>query len=386
LNGRVGLPPLAVGGSDRHHGARIEKLKPACWGVSINMSVVESTVRTRVQIVDPIVDRRWAELVERAPDAGVFHHPLWLALLHDSYRYPMMAVCLQDAGGELVAGLPIATVRSRLTGTRLVSVPFSDTCRPILGVPDHEDELLAAVEAERQRVGLRLEVHADVPRLPGGCASERFYHHVVPLDGGPATVRKRMAQSKRTGASRARRQGVSATQRVDADALDAFFRLHVLTRHKLGLPTQPHRFFRNLLRLFDRGHGFVLLVEWEGRAIGAGVFLRHGATLTYKYGASDPAHLDKRPNNLMMMEALLMAEASGCGAVDLGRTEDDNDGLRRFKRDLGADERPLTYTMAPAPATPKSVRSVSTRQQALIRRMPPAFGQLLGAAVYRHFG
>jgi CelD/BcsL family acetyltransferase involved in cellulose biosynthesis len=222
----------------------------------------------RACVLDPVADDRWSELVKRSPDACVFHNPLWLALLRDRYRYPMTAVCLAGAGGELTAGLPIATVRSRLTGTRLVSVPFSDVCGPIVETSGHEEELLAAVDTERKRLGLALEVHAEVPSLPGSAPSDRFYHHVVPLDGGADVVlRKRVKQSKRRGASRARRLGVTVSQRVDAGALDAFFRLHVLTRHKLGVPTQPRRFFRGLAELFDHGLGFVLVAEWEARPV-----------------------------------------------------------------------------------------------------------------------
>ena len=160
----------------------------------------------RACVLDPVVDRRWARLVERAHNAVVFHHPLWLGLLQQRYRYPMRAVCLAGADGEALAGLPIATVKSRLTGTRLVSVPFSDVCGPIAADDDLVRELLLAVDDERRWLGLPLEVHADVDTLPGGCPSERFIHHVVPLDGGTDIILgKRVSPPKRRGAARARR-------------------------------------------------------------------------------------------------------------------------------------------------------------------------------------
>jgi CelD/BcsL family acetyltransferase involved in cellulose biosynthesis len=342
----------------------------------------------RTCVVDPVDDPRWSDLVERSPDASIFHHPLWLRLVRDTYRYPMFAVCVSDAAGKLSNGLPIATIRSRLTGSRLVSVPFSDVCAPIgrERQQQHEGELLAEVDSVRRRLGLALEIHGEVPLLAESGSSERFYHHVVALDGGIDSVLARVTKTKRSGAKRARREGVTAVQRRDAQAIDAFFRLHVLTRRKLGSPTQPQRFFRGLGELFDRGMGFVLLLEWQHRPIAAGLYLRHGHTLTYKYSASDPGHLDKCPNDLMNLEALRIACEIGCTRLDLGRTELDNDGLRRFKLRLGADERELTYTMTPAPKGQASVRSVSPLQQALIRRSPPVVGRLLGAAVYRHFG
>jgi lipid II:glycine glycyltransferase (peptidoglycan interpeptide bridge formation enzyme) len=227
-----------------------------------------------------------------------------------------------------------------------------------------------------------------VPSLRDGAHSDRFYRHVVPLDAGAEIVLGRQVkQSKRRGAQLALDAGVTVARRTDREAIDAFFRLHVLTRHRLGVPTQPRRFFRALTRLFDSGLGFVLLAEHSQRPIAANVYLHHRSTLTYKYGASDPAHLDKRPNDLLHLEALRIACDSGCSTLDLGRTELENDGLRRYKRQLGADEQELTYTMAPPPrAGRKSVRSVSNLQHTVIRRTPPAFGRLLGAAVYRHFG
>jgi CelD/BcsL family acetyltransferase involved in cellulose biosynthesis len=338
-------------------------------------------------VVDPLADPRWAKLTRTAQNATIFHDPLWLSLVRDCYRYPMSAVCLTDSDGELAAGLPIATVRSPFTGTRLVSVPFSDISGPVLASPELEEPLLAAVAAERSRLNLRLEVHAEVPLLAHSAPSEQFFHHVVTIDSDfDSLARARVKSSKRRCAAKARKLGVSATQRRDAAAIDAFFGLHVLTRRRLGVPTQPKRLFSGLLPIFEHDRGFVLLIEWEGQPIGAGVYLRHGSTLTYKYGASDPKHLDKRPNDLLQLEALRIACELGCTKLDLGRTELDNDGLRRFKRDFGAEERVLTYTMSPPPVKQKSVRSVSRTQQALIQRMPPSFGRLVGAAVYRHFG
>jgi lipid II:glycine glycyltransferase (peptidoglycan interpeptide bridge formation enzyme) len=166
--------------------------------------------------------------------------------------------------------------------------------------------------------------------------------------------------------------------------MDAFFGLHVQTRRRLGVPTQPRRFFVRVRELFAHGLGFVLVAEWEGRPIAANVYLRHRNVLTYKYGASHPDHLDKRPNDLLHVEALRIACDSGCESLDLGRTERDNIGLQRFKRQLGGEQRALVYTSAP-PFEGRSVRSVSGFQHAVVRRSPPALGRLVGAALYRHF-
>src|SRR5205085_1046092 len=188
------------------------------------MPVIELTHEDRTCLLDPVVDPRWLHLIERSDESGIFHHPLWLGLLRRAYRYPMHAVCMRDDAGELVAGLPIATVRSRLTGERLVSVPFSDLCGPIARTEQSREELLAAVDAERRRLGLSLEVHAEVASLPGSGASERFYHHAVELGDGVEAVLRRVRQPKRRAAARARWLGVTVSPRVDKRAIEAFFR------------------------------------------------------------------------------------------------------------------------------------------------------------------
>jgi hypothetical protein len=84
------------------------------------------------EVIDPIADPRWHELVTASPGSGVFHHPAWLRILRDEYRYPIEAWCVERRDGTVVAGLPVATVRSRLTGARLVAVPFSGSLRSAL--------------------------------------------------------------------------------------------------------------------------------------------------------------------------------------------------------------------------------------------------------------
>lgn len=332
----------------------------------------------RTELLDPLADERWEEFVGRAPAATVFHHPLWLGLLAGHYDYRFDACCVVDDGGAVVAGLPWARVESRLTGRRLVAVPFSDVCEPLGSV----GELVPAIDEARRELGLGLEVRALVHEL-GGSSPHRYWHHVLELtDDGESGA----SASTRRGVAKARREGLTFERRADADALDAFYRLHVRTRRRLGAPTQSKRFIDGLLALFERGHGFVALVSAHGaRPVAAAVFLRLGAHLIYKYGASDAAALSLRPNNLLFAEVIRWAGADGCRTLDLGRTDLDNEGLRRFKRGWGAEELPLHYTYVGL--DPPSGRSLAERVLAVaIRNSPPLLSRATGAALYRHFG
>jgi lipid II:glycine glycyltransferase (peptidoglycan interpeptide bridge formation enzyme) len=186
---------------------------------------------------------------------------------------------------------------------------------------------------------------------------------------------------------------VTIRRATDVAALDAFYALHVRTRRHQGVPTQPRRFIRGFTGLFDAGLGHVLLAEWEGEVIAAAVFLRAGTTVLYKYGASAREHLDKRPNNLLFSEAIRMACAEGARALDMGRTDLDNEGLRAFKLAWGAEEREIAYTRLSAKpvkagggAAVKAGGGVPATASRLISSGPPVFGRLVGEALYRHYG
>ena len=111
---------------------------------------------------------------------------------------------------------------------------------------------------------------------PGARAGARYHQHVLPLATDVAEVERRFRRSSvLRGLRRARRVGLVAQRRTDIAALEAFFRLHVATRSRLGAPTQPRSFIRDLRRLFARDLGFVLLVTRGTETAAAAVFLHH---------------------------------------------------------------------------------------------------------------
>jgi CelD/BcsL family acetyltransferase involved in cellulose biosynthesis len=338
-------------------------------------------------VIDPIADPTWLDLVETSPTSEAFHHPRWLRLLRDQYGYGIEAVCIANGAG-IEAGIPIARVESRLTGRRLVSLPFSDTCAPVLAAGSDGTAPTALGEALFETVrtsGLALTVHESVPGAPSALVEPAFYRHLLSLDADPERVeRDAWSQAARRGARRAEREGLRVERREDGEALDAFYALHLATRRRLGVPTQPRRFIRRFEQLFEAGLGFVQIVRDAGRPVAAAVFLTHNSTLTYKYGASDAASLGKRPNNALFAETIRWACRHGMRKVDFGRTEVDNAGLRRFKRSWGAREEPLAYTHLGERTQPVG-GSRERIMSATIRRSPPLVGRLVGESLYRHF-
>ena len=336
----------------------------------------------RTELLDPRTDERWEEFVGRAGHATMFHHPAWLGLLANCYRYDFRASCVIDDGGRVMAGLPWARIESRLTGRRLVALPFSDACPPLTDGVSME-ELARAVAEHRHETALGLEVRWEMRAL--GNAVQRYWRHTLALDSDADAVAQRAKSSIRRGVSKARAEGLEFERRTDAAALDAFYKLHLRTRRHQGVPTQPKRFIDGLAALFECGHGFVALVADNGRPVAAAVFLQLRGHLIYKYGASDRSALARRPNNLLFAEVIRWACEAGLRELDFGRTDLQQEGLKRFKRGWGADELPLHHTYAGMDAPSGDGSGVQRLLAPVIRHSPPGVGRLVGTA-YRHFG
>ena len=336
----------------------------------------------RTELLDPRTDERWEEFVSRASGATMFHHPAWLDLLGTRYRYDFAASCLVDDGGRVVAGLPWARVESRLTGRRLVALPFSDACQPLTDAAS-EAELARAVEEHRRATGLGLEVRWEMEAL--GDTVQRYWRHTLALEPDADAVAQRAKPSIRRGVSKARKGGLAFERRTDPAALDAFYKLHLRTRRHQGVPTQSKRFIDGLAPLFERGHGFVALVTDGDKPIAAAVFLQLRGHLIYKYGASDRSALARRPNNLLFGEVIRWACEAGLRELDFGRTDLEHEGLKQFKRGWGAQELPLHHTYAGMEAPSGDGSGVQRLLAPVIRHSPLGVGRLVGAA-YRHFG
>jgi CelD/BcsL family acetyltransferase involved in cellulose biosynthesis len=332
--------------------------------------------RERALTVELAVDDpRWARLVAESPEATAFHRPEWAALLADCYGYRTFVVADPDRR----RGIPVAEVRRPLGGRRWVSLPFTDACPPVGGDPGLADA------AQGAGVG-RVEVHAP---LAGETAWRRVeaVTHTLELEPDADAVRRRFSRSQvQRNIARAEREGVTVRRGEAAgDLTEIFYRLHLRTRRRQGVPVQPRRFFELLWeRILKQGGGFVLVAETAGAPVAAAVFLTGNATVTYKYGASDPAAWGLRPNNLLFWEAIRWSCERGFARFDFGKTDLDNEGLRAFKSNWAAVEEPLEYTTLGAPPAAAGSGALQRRLGTVIRRSPPLVCRALGEALYKY--
>ncbi len=332
-----------------------------------------------------IVDPRWLALVDSHPSATPFHHPAWGRLVERCYGYRPFVLAETAPDGTIRAGLPVVEVSSWLHKRRLVSMPFADYCPPLGSFTDPRD-LSCRLVLARDRAGLSsLEVRAG---LEGSVVRRRsdWVRHALPLGDDADVQFQAFHRMTRRNIRHAERSGLTVHTGEDADALtETFYRLHLETRRRLGVPVQPRRFFRLLWEeLVGTDLGFVLLAYAGPRPVAAAVFLTWNGNMIYKYGASDPEAWHARPNNLLLWHAIRRAIDHGNRCLDFGRSELDQEGLRSFKAGWGAREEPLVYSYLSEQSPPANGRRVAAVLAPVIRRSPRWVPRLLGELFYRY--
>lgn len=331
-------------------------------------------------------DPRWLEFAAGHPEATPFHHPAWAAALADAYGFTAGALALRDGAARTRALLPLMRV-GRGRRRRAVALPFTDSLGPLAEAGLDPAELAERLGRARIELGLGpLEVRDALP----GDAGERTpvgYRHVLPLGPGEDRVRAGFHRSRvERKLRRAEREGLELRISGEREELlEAFLPLHVATRRRLGVPVQPRRFFDALHeRVLSRGLGFVASAHRDGEPVAAAVYLAWNGRLVYKFSAAERRHGDLGAAQAVVWEAIRWGCANGFAELDFGRTEEDHEGLRTFKRSWGATEIALAYTsLGPAPARAGSGRAAELLG-AVLRRSPELLTRAVGRVAYRY--
>jgi hypothetical protein len=344
-----------------------------------------------VYTLDPLRDPRWSDLVERHPLASVFHTSAWLEALRQTYGYQPMAFTTSRPEAGLENGVVFCQVCSWLTGSRLVSLPFSDHCEPLA-----DGAALQTISAHLEHLRIdgrwnyvEVRPHSDAfDHLHRMTPSERFWCHCLDLRPAEAMLFKACHKdSTQRKIQRARREGVEYTEGRSEQLLRAFYVLLAATRQRHQLPPQPLAWFRNLAHLSGRSMK-IRVAHHRGHAIAAIVTLRHGNTMVYKYGASDATRHPLGGMHLLLWKTIEDARSLGCTTLDLGRSDMDNEGLATFKDRWGAERSILTYWRYPSKiATPNPIRRYAmTGARELFNLAPQACRTAAGRFLYRHAG
>jgi CelD/BcsL family acetyltransferase involved in cellulose biosynthesis len=344
---------------------------------------------------NPLEDSRWAKFLEDHPCSSVFHTQPWLAALRRTYGYQPVAFSTSPPGACLTNAIVFCEIRSWLTGRRLVSLPFSDHCDPLI---DPETGLETFLPHLRNELTARKLRHFEIrPIEPlsgdfGPFSTHSYCLHSLDLTPSLDTLFHNLHQnSTRRKIRRAEREGLTSEAGSSPALLDAFYRLLLLTRRRHAIPPQPKRWFENLIHSF--GPALEIRVAFHrDRPVAAILTLRHKDTLVYKYGCSDARFHNLGGVHLLFWNSITDAKQNGMRTFDLGRSDWEDQGLITFKNRWGARQSELIYLRIGNRSASSAHSNTSETgwkrrlAKGILAHLPVPVLRIAGELFYRHVG
>jgi len=344
-----------------------------------------------IQVINPLLDKRWDDFVSHHPRASVFHQRGWLEGLARTYGYEPCVLTTAAPGEALKDGIAVCRISSWMTGTRLVSLPFSDHCEPLLGDIGELSNFMKWFRANGavepfDYVELRPLSAAD--RLSYGLQpSCSYWHHELDLTPRLEQIFQRMHNNSfKRKVRRAERERLSYESGRSKKLLDEFYGLLTITRRRHQLPPQPRTWFRNLLESMGEKCQ-IRLTRKDGVAIAAMFTLQHRSCMVYKYGCSNEKFHSLGGMPFLFWRLVEESKAAGIENIDFGRTDLKNEGLITFKDRLGTSRKLLTYCRySNKPLGEGSNLVDSPRLRQFVSYLPKAISSAAGRVLYRHIG
>jgi CelD/BcsL family acetyltransferase involved in cellulose biosynthesis len=338
---------------------------------------------------DPLSDGRWSGLIDVHPNASVFHCVNWLKALHNTYGYEPIVFTLDAPGAPLTNGVVFCRVKSWLTGKRLVSLPFSDHCEPLVENVEQFSALLAPALKELQDGRIK---YVDVRPLSlefteGISSPEEYFLHILDLRPSVEELHKKLhGDSIRRKIQRAEREKLELEVGSSDAMLAEFYKLHVITRQRQQLPPHPLAWFRNVLTCLGTD-AQIRVARKDGIAIASILSIAHKQKMIYKYGCSDAHSHNLGGMQLLFWDLIRRAKEMGFVELDFGRSECTNTGLVTFKDRWGGKRQLLRYLRYPQRAAPSEGNPLfMDLGKKVFARCPQGVLKLAGNLLYPHVG
>jgi hypothetical protein len=343
----------------------------------------------KIQIINPVTYHGWDEVLLTNNQSTFFHTSAWAKVLHESYNYKPLYFTLIETS-KLKILLPVMEIKSFLTGSRGVSLPFTDFCQPIAENEKAFNETFKEVinygrNANWKTINLRCcDSNLRTMTFP----FETFLTHNLDLSKDEREVFSTFRNSTKRNIKKAVKKGVQVYIKNTLASVKEYYKLHCITRKSHGLPPQPFYFFKKIYEhIISQGKGCVALAKYQEKFVAGAVFFHFENQAIYKYGASDPKYLNIRPNNLVMWEAIQWYCQNGVKTFNFGRTERQHKGLQQFKRGWGTTEEIVNYYKYLL-ITDSFVKNSSMikSSNSFFHNIPIPLLKFIGNQLYRHMG
>jgi hypothetical protein len=345
---------------------------------------------SRVYEINPLCDSRWVGLIENHPRASLFHSSSWLRALKSTYGYLPVVVTTCSPDATLTNGLVFCRVKSWLTGRRLVSLPFSDHCEPLVNNSGELDDLLLHMKGyvdDGKWKYVEIRPTSSQPGSQTGLSRSITYsfHRLDLRKNADELFRNFHKDCVQRKIRRAERENLLCEEGTSERVLLKFYELMVVTRRRQHLPPQPLSWFRALIAEFGDSLK-IRVASKEDLPIASILTITHKQSMVYKYGCSDARFHNLGGMAFLLWNAIQEANQLGLEEFEMGRTDIGNIGLIAFKEHWGTIGSKLSYWTYPTAGRVTSHNPSKAVLRQFVRVAPDPILKLTGELFYRHIG
>jgi FemAB-related protein (PEP-CTERM system-associated) len=315
-----------------------------------------------------------------------YHLSGWRQLVEEVFGHATYCVQARDGAGQVCGLLPLVRLRSRMFGDYMVSVPYVNYGGAIAADTHIERQLMDSAASLAAELGVSHVEFRDVAKRDGPYVLRT--DKVVMVRELPADVDelwREVGAKVRAQVRRPSREG-AVVVRGGGELLGDFYQVFARNMRDLGTPVYGREFFSAILRRFPAATSLTV-VRLAGRPVAAAFLLRDRSRIEVPWASSLREHNASGVNMLLYWSLLEQAVQSGCREFDFGRSSRDS-GTWRFKKQWGAQERPLYWHYWLAPGRPiPGLRTDNPKFALAIRlwqRLPVAVANLIGPSIVKN--
>jgi FemAB-related protein (PEP-CTERM system-associated) len=340
----------------------------------------------RLRSLDESCADAWDAFVAAMPEGTFFHRSAWSRVIETAFNHRCHYV-LAEQDGAVTGVLPLAHVRTRLFGNRLISTPFCVYGGPVAVDRDTAGALEAHAAKLREKLGACALELRDRRHIEGDWTirSDLYVTFRKPIVGDDDANMKAIPRKQRAMVRKGIQHGLTSSCDHNVATLH---RVYAESVRNLGTPVFSRRYFAVLSEAFAHCSDVVTVLDGEQPIASVLNFYFRDEVLPY-YGGGTLLARQRAANDFMYWEVMRRAAARGCRLFDFGRSKQGT-GSFAFKRNWGFEPEPLyyRYRLAPGAAVPDN-NPLNPKYRLFIaawKRLPLAVANLLGPPIVRGLG
>ncbi len=287
----------------------------------------------------------WDDFVLNRPDASPYHLFAWKLAIEASYGHPCYYLCAEKKG-QLVGILPLVHIRFFGMVDELTALPFCDVGNCVCDTDEVQDALLTEARSVQKSLNCK-KLNIRGPLRKTQLKNDTF----ITEETGKVRMLLNLASSSdelfsgfksklRSQVRKAEKNGVSFRWAELTD-LDTIYSIFSKNMHTLGSPVHSKSWLRSILEHY-KNRAKVGLAEFEGKAVGMGVILLGGHSVSIPWASTIREFNRLGPNMLLYWNFLKFSADNDYKIFDFGRSTE-GEGTYRFKKQWGAKPTPLIW-------------------------------------------